>query len=393
MSAQFPQQPELPIFNRRARSRLTVHNPRPGQGMSVASIWLTPELLEALLQLARGAEPASLEPALQHKLREVGLLVGPGEAADPVCFAPWLTREWPELAPEAAEAEPEAPAQDQTLQVVPGIDLLPPPQGWPPELLPAGAPVCWLPRRHWQEIALPYCPDPELSDTLAGLASGRLRPQTLAPELQKALLAAGALRRGPAPPSLPGPQGLAWAEFCHYARASIYAHGYAVIPGLFAPLHLAALRRYIRELGPAGYFETRSRQVPLRDIIHNHPLLQFIHQQLTPLLQGIVPERIQPSYSILSSYHGGAELKRHTDRQQCRWNVSLMLDAEPITAAAWPLVIEYKGEARPVSLGLGDLVLYSGTRTPHWRPVLPQDQEVAVAFFHFVTIDFQGSLD
>jgi hypothetical protein len=108
----------------------------------------------------------------------------------------------------------------------------------------------------------------------------------------------------------------------------------------------------------------------------------------------LVPTPVKPSYVYLATYHPAAVLKRHVDRPQCEWNVSLVLDMEPEVArtSAWPIFLETAGTVHEVRLGLGDLVLYRGTDVPHWRDRQPDGQRCTVAFFHFVGVDFTGSL-
>ena len=102
---------------------------------------------------------------------------------------------------------------------------------------------------------------------------------------------------------------------------------------------------------------------------------------------------IKPSYSILAIYPGGVELPIHCDRSQCLWNVSLALAYEPGHSAPWPFCLDYHGQVHTVALEMGDLVLYSGTQTPHWRPRLPEGQYAAMGLFHYVEEGFKGSLD
>lgn len=318
-------------FNSRAQLRLIVGHPRPGRGLEHSMLHLSPELLRLLARLSEGEGLDTLPPGAFEQLSAVGLLVPSDSLGEPVCFAPWLP---PALAPAGTPAPPDWPAG-----LLPDANLI-----WPP--------ANGLPR-------LPLC-----------LAAAHQAPGALA------WVAPGA--------------GADWPALWQAGRQQLARQGFAVLRGLLSPLHLDALRAYLHELSLAGYFEPDLEQVRHRDTIYNHPLLQYLHGQLSPLLQPLLPQPVEASYSILALYHGRAELERHIDRAQCAWNASLLLAAEPADAAAWPLWLEHHGAARAVSLAPGDLVVYSGTRTPHWRPRLPPGQQVFVGLFHFVARGFIG---
>lgn len=361
-------------FNSRAQLRLIIGNPRPAAGLEQAMIPLTPELLQLLARLARGEDLSGLPSETFDKLLEAGLIVATDQLVPEVRFAPELTDEWPRLVP--AQAAPSAEPR-----LIPGLDLQAnAPRDWPGDLISPRQPALWLPEPAPPGLHLPLYPDAGMQELLARLHSGQINPGALPQHIRAVLTAAGILIASPAP----------WPPICLAARNSLQQQGYVALRGLLSPLQLAGLRGYIRELSQAGYFETDNEQVQRRGLIYNHPLMSYLHSRLTRLLAPILPD-IAPSYSMLALYHGGAELKRHIDRDQCAWNVSLMLDAEPEAAAgAWPLYFEHQGELRSATPGLGDLVLYSGTRTLHWRQALPAGQRVAVGLFHFVTSGFRG---
>ncbi|MEM9491884.1 MAG: hypothetical protein AAGC55_22250, partial [Myxococcota bacterium] len=112
-------------------------------------------------------------------------------------------------------------------------------------------------------------------------------------------------------------------------------------------------------------------------------------------VQRLVVAPIKPSYAFLSRYREGAVLHRHTDRDQCAWNLSVVLDQypDPSRDQAWPIHFAIRGSVHTALLGSGDGVLYSGTQVPHWRDALPAGQRVTIGIFHFVDREFAGSLD
>ena len=80
------------------------------------------------------------------------------------------------------------------------------------------------------------------------------------------------------------------------------AKGYAAIPNLIHPFHIAALRRYYRYLIRSGVIRLGDRQSPLRYVAYNEPVARFFHENITKKLSSVVGETIKPSYVYLASY-------------------------------------------------------------------------------------------
>ncbi|HEY9840071.1 MAG TPA: hypothetical protein V6D23_06445 [Candidatus Obscuribacterales bacterium] len=375
------------VYNDRARMRLIVCNPRPELGLDYKSIWLTPRLLRNLLTLSEDGELRDFSRNEFRQLCEIGVLTPASELAPKVFFQPRLGTHWPELTPSNARPG----LQDWSgLELCPGLDLAAEsPREWPENLLEPDAVPLWLPPRSCSELVLPFVPSSEMRQILQALVAGQTAVDELPAELVSLLATAGVLRRPQAEADFWLDQGQPLAQ----ARNSLAERGYVVLRQVVNPLHLGALRDISRSLEQGGYFEVDQIQVLGRLLFHNHPLMQFIHLQLTQLLRDIVPAPVKPSYSYLAIYPGGCELKRHLDRRQCAWNVSLALDMKPNQAPSWPFCLEFKDQVHSLELELGDLLLYSGTETPHWRPLLPKEQRAATALFHFVNVHYSGDLD
>jgi hypothetical protein len=173
------------------------------------------------------------------------------------------------------------------------------------------------------------------------------------------------------------------------------AKGYAPIPNLIHPFHIAALRRYYRYLIRTGAIPLGDGQSPRRYVAYNDPVARFFHQDIAATLSAVAGEPLKPSYVYLASYLSGAELKKHTDREQCEFSVTLCLDfsPEPESATPWPIRLDTPTGAVTVYQALGDGLAYRGTRLPHYRGPLGEGQTSTSIFFHYVGSDFAGSLD
>lgn len=250
-------------------------------------------------------------------------------------------------------------------------------------------PILWI-EDPGTEIIIPYRPSDDILPTVTGLFAGTISPASVPPEHVKTLAEAWLLV-----PSGWEEQRIAqWQSHLAEARQSLEKHQYAVLTDLFNPVHLGSLRAYFGALVAGGYLNSGDRQVARRDWSHNEPICRSLHDPLAQILNRFAPEPLKASYTYLASYHEGAELPRHTDREQCAWNMSLALDSAPGIErdTAWPIYLEIDGSPRAVRLAAGEAVVYRGTTIPHWREPLPAGHKATVCFYHFVPRDFTGSL-
>jgi hypothetical protein len=129
--------------------------------------------------------------------------------------------------------------------------------------------------------------------------------------------------------------------------------------------------------------------------VNNLSQIQEWHIATTPLIQWIVGEPIKPSYSFITNYERGSSLPQHTDRSQCKYNVTILLEAKPPQwANSWPLFFQHNGVTSSASLDVGEAVVYSGTTTPHWRYAMPENLDSVLALLlHYVATDFTGPLE
>lgn len=187
---------------------------------------------------------------------------------------------------------------------------------------------------------------------------------------------------------------------------------------LFDPIAHEAIQAFIRERVPMmslGVDDT----VFMRRHAHNVPYFAGIHRQLTDYASEMFGEPVKPSYSFLSLYQHGGTCPLHIDRPQCRWTIDYLIQQDQ--AEPWPIKIgdamsdeqrqdlEQTGEISlsddeqiakriaaeswsEVLLSPNDAVCYSGTHQWHYRPERLTGT-AALVFFHFVPIEFEGSLD
>jgi hypothetical protein len=243
-------------------------------------------------------------------------------------------------------------------------------------------------------------------------AAGSLHPFWLGPWLQEVV---SRLRAGePVSASMPAdmravlagtgiltPEGYAerrlaeWTEVVKKCANEFRENGYVPLCHLIHPFHIAALRRYYRHAIRQGTIRLGDEQSSRRYAAHNESVARFFHHQIANAVSAIVGEAIKPSYVYFGSYLSGAELKKHTDREQCEFSVTLCLDfsPEPDLATSWPIRLDTPEGAVKVYQALGDGLIYRGPKVPHYRHVLPEGYTSTSIFFHYVAADFSRSLD
>ena len=59
---------------------------------------------------------------------------------------------------------------------------------------------------------------------------------------------------------------------------------------------------------------------------HNEPMSRFLHYEILPLIEKITGKHLKPTYTYLSAYVKGADLPGHTDREDCEYTVSFVVD-------------------------------------------------------------------
>ncbi|MFZ0735436.1 MAG: hypothetical protein WAM79_24180 [Candidatus Sulfotelmatobacter sp.] len=237
---------------------------------------------------------------------------------------------------------------------------------------------------------LPFWLGRKFATLLQSLHPNEPVPATFPAEARELLLAAGILVPESSLASIPS----APAQISQSA-AMFRERRYAPLRDLIHPFHIAALCRYYRHLIRTGAIQLGDRQSPRRYVAYNEPVARFFHHQITASLSVLAGEPLKPSYVYLASYLSGAELKKHTDREQCEFSITLCLDfsPEPALATPWPIHLDTPRGSVTVYQALGDALAYRGTSLPHYRHALSEGHTSTSIFFHYVSADFEGALE
>jgi hypothetical protein len=250
--------------------------------------------------------------------------------------------------------------------------------------------IAWV-RDSSTGILQPFWIGQRLKPFVFQLKVGEPAPASIPPSVRSLLIAAGILMSH----AKAEQHAEAWSEVTSKGQAHFRDKSYSPLCSLIHPFHVAALRRYYRHAIRRGAIRLGDEQSSRRYVAHNENVARFFHRQLANAVSAIVGEPVKPSYVYMASYLPGAELKKHTDRAQCEFSVTLCLDfsPEPDLATSWPILLDTPAGTVTVYQALGDGLVYRGTRVPHYRTRLGEGHTSTSIFFHYVPADFSGSLE
>lgn len=178
--------------------------------------------------------------------------------------------------------------------------------------------------------------------------------------------------------------------------AELFAkRGYAAVRLDLPHAQLAALQRYFASLVDNGWLQLRDQQSN-RFFVHNDPVAVMLQWRMLPLIRRIARANVKPSYAYTIRYLRGAELPKHTDREQCKYTVALLLDLEGSDAdvSPWPLTL-YPGEGQQkvdIHQAVGEALMYFGQTIAHARVALDSCRSSTSILLHYVDEAFTGTL-
>lgn len=177
-------------------------------------------------------------------------------------------------------------------------------------------------------------------------------------------------------------------------RAHFEREGFAMLDGLLPADEVAELGRYYQSLAEEGFLQLDDDRGSRRHVAHSHPVADFWHRQLNERVSHLVGRATKPSYSFVSLYLEGGELKWHVDRPPCEYTITLLIDYAPLDEAGsspWALKLRARdGSTREIHQRVGDALIFKGRELKHSREVLPERHRSASLLFHFVDADYDG---
>tara|TARA_Y100000389_G_scaffold36102_1_gene30674 strand:+ start:814 stop:2955 length:2142 start_codon:yes stop_codon:yes gene_type:complete len=172
----------------------------------------------------------------------------------------------------------------------------------------------------------------------------------------------------------------------------------AVVNNVLTPEVLTIFQNFYKENIEAQTWNLGDRQAQ-RYKCHNEAFSRFLHYETLPLIERITGKKLKPSYTYLSMYVKGADLPGHTDRNECEYTVSFVIDKPK--DSSWNIYVDtvkqpikYKGrypknppkeQCIPVDCEAGGLMMFQGTDRIHFREKLQYDF-YNIILLHYMSI-------
>ena len=170
-----------------------------------------------------------------------------------------------------------------------------------------------------------------------------------------------------------------------------------ILDNTIKPDTLLLLQEYYKTTIDKGVFLLGDKQSK-RFKAHNEPMSRLLHYEMLPLIEHIVGKPLQPTYTYLSCYIKDSDLPAHTDRADCEYTVSFIIN-KPIDVN-WPIYfhtkkqrtkhqgrvnfIPPKDECIACDCGSGGLMMFNGTDHAHFREKLESD------YYHVVLLHYKS---
>ena len=108
-----------------------------------------------------------------------------------------------------------------------------------------------------------------------------------------------------------------------------------------------------------GHYGTwTDQQVPNVYSEYSDHVMETLLMKVLPIMKEETGLELIPTYSYMRVYEKGSILKKHKDRPSCEISTTLHLGGDP-----WSIFIDNT----EITLGIGDMLVYSGCDLEHWR--------------------------
>jgi hypothetical protein len=101
-------------------------------------------------------------------------------------------------------------------------------------------------------------------------------------------------------------------------------------------------------------------------------MMETLLTKLTPLIEEATGLELWPTLTFYYRYKNGTHLEKHKDRSSCQIVAGLCIGADDEFKkinGKWPLILNLNGEPEPIALDFGDMVIFKGHETEHWREI------------------------
>lgn len=160
---------------------------------------------------------------------------------------------------------------------------------------------------------------------------------------------------------------------------------YVVLKHIFSQEECRLLSDYAR-FKAALKFNTQYHD-PLAGVHREYGdvMMESLLERLTPTIEKAIGLQLWPTLSFYYLYKKGDVLAKHQDRSSCEFVAGVCLGGDE----PWPLMIDDNGIPTAIALDVGDLVIFKGYTTEHWREAFTGTWFVSAIFAY---VDKNGPL-
>ena len=156
---------------------------------------------------------------------------------------------------------------------------------------------------------------------------------------------------------------------------------------------------YISKFTP-GFGTWKDKQIPNTYSCYSDMFMETLMMKVLPIMQQRTEMNLIPCYTYTRIYKKGDILHRHKDRPSCEISTTLHLGGDPWTIFLDPtgannilsgretttVVKPNAPKGIPITLEVGDMLVYSGCDLEHWRGPFV-GEHCAQVFLHYNNID------
>ncbi|MFC3655500.1 hypothetical protein FZ025_15195 [Xanthomonas hyacinthi] len=169
-------------------------------------------------------------------------------------------------------------------------------------------------------------------------------------------------------------------NFGHLAK-SFNDDGYAIHRSLLSKEILSvAFRYYASYVDLPGYYKVYEKVKALDR--YADALSEALMLDVMSSIEQAIGKSLLPTYSFARIYTSESKLTKHVDHSACEISATVTIGHKN-APGEWPIWLTSRDRDLPVSLEIGDALIYKGTELPHWREPLSSGIWCQ-AFFHFV---------
>jgi len=146
------------------------------------------------------------------------------------------------------------------------------------------------------------------------------------------------------------------------------SQGYVKVASVLSPEMCELIAKYVCLKAKARPNSIKSDS-PLGGVHREYgdPMMETLLEHLQETVEQATDLALWPTLSFYYHYQKGNDLKPHKDRESCEIVAGLCIGADQDyrkSNGTWPLLLK---DAPPIHLDYGDIIIFKGSSTEHWR--------------------------